>query len=318
MKTGTWILLAAAVIALAVLIVRPAREGAKAKKSDKEGKKDSDAKKKRKEQDAKNTKQRYGAACAKDGKFWNRARNKCMDPWDAKDNRNCKGTIVDGWCYRTKGGKIVTDEEFDKIASTKKCKPGQVWDYYKDKCVTSQTNRGNTGSNKKCKSDEILINSTTGRQTCMKKGVSSSSKSSDKFSNKMTDQEKIFAELCRKGETLTKNVATGLYQCRAPNQSAGNGNSSSGAKQEVAKAGAWDTWLSNVRAESKRNCERSGGKIENGRCVKKPSGAKQDANLPTNLVPLGPFAPSEQCPRGYAYIGNRCREVNTGAFERNL
>lgn len=176
MKAWWWVLAAAAVLAVLVLILRPAREGAKAKK-------DSGAKKKRKEQDSKNTKKRFGAECAKQGRFWNRARNKCMDPYDENDNRNCKGKIIDGWCYRTKGGKVVSDEKFDEIAAkgAKKCKPGQVWDYYKDKCVNPKEVAGS-------------VRKTTNA--------------------KMSNDEKVFAGLCREGEKLIKHVETGLYSCR--------------------------------------------------------------------------------------------------------
>lgn len=126
MKTGTWVLVAIAVLAL-VLFMKHRKEGYKEKK-DKEKKKRSKAQKERDAQDAKG--KRFGSDCPK-GKFWNRTRGKCMS------NKNCKGTVEGGWCYRTKNGKRIADEEFDKIAEKgkTKCKPGQTWDYYKDKCV---------------------------------------------------------------------------------------------------------------------------------------------------------------------------------------
>lgn len=150
MKTTAWVLLAVvAALALLVLIVRPAVEGAKAKE-----KRDGKTKADRHKQDRKNTQETGREPKCPKGKFWNRTRNggkgACMDPYDVNDNRNCKGSIVNGWCFLTKNKRRLTADEFNKVVATgkTKCKKHQYWDYYKRACVNPKGNKDNKGNNK--------------------------------------------------------------------------------------------------------------------------------------------------------------------------
>ncbi len=132
MRTSTWIVLAAAVLALVLFITHRSAEGMEEKSPEDQ----------RQEKDDMNTRLRYGAECHEIGKFWNRERKKCMDivskNEDGEEIRNCKGTVDRGWCFRTKDdGKLLTNDEFDELVKngTKKCKKKQLkYDPYKGVC----------------------------------------------------------------------------------------------------------------------------------------------------------------------------------------
>lgn len=129
MRTSTWLLVAAAVLALLVFVVRPAVEGAKAKK-------DNGAKKKDPKQ-KKGKKTKTGLAnyddCASRGKFYDPGRGKCMT------RKNCKGSVKRGSCMPTKGGQRIwpSIEGLKKeVEQARKCTQDEMWSRSKKTCVS--------------------------------------------------------------------------------------------------------------------------------------------------------------------------------------